>query len=108
MSSKSIIIFEISTTKYETDKELVNSVMKDIQSSCGVTDGFLLSNPVERFGWTFFKILFKNELLAGMQEKFGTHIMNAEGKAFQEKFSNFVTKFFEFKNCKIRMRLVDS
>ncbi len=106
MSNRSIV-FEISTTKYETDKELVNSVMKDLQSSCGVTDGFLLSNPAEKFGWTFFKILFKNELLAGIQEKFGTQIMNTSGKAFQEKFTDFVTKFFESKNCKIRMKLVE-
>ena len=104
----SSVIFEVSTTKYETDKELVTLVMKDLQSSCGVTDGFLLSNPVEKFGWTFFKILFKNELLAGMQEKFGTHMINAKGKAFQEKFTDFVTKFFESKNCKIRMRLVEN
>src|SRR5574342_739149 len=101
MSNRSII-FEISTTKYETDKELVTSAMKDLQSLCGVTDGFLFSNPMEKFGWTFFKILFKNELLAGMQEKFGTQIMNTKGKAFQEKFTDFVTNFFESKNCKIR------
>ena len=106
MSNRSIV-FEISTTKYETDRELVTLVMKDLQSSCGVTDGFLHSDPVEKFGWTFFKILFKNELLVGIQEKFGTHIMNAKGKAFQEKFSDFVAKFFESKNCKIRMKLVE-
>lgn len=101
------VIFEVSTTKYESDKELVTSVMKDLQTLCGVNDGFLLSNPMEKFGWSFFKILFKDELLAGMQEKFGTQIMNTKGKAFQEKFSDFVTKFFESKNCKIRMRLID-
>ena len=101
------IVFEISTTKYETDKELVISIMKDLQSSCNITDGFLLSNPVEKFGWTFFKLLFKNELIAGMQEKFGTKIMNTKGKAFQEKFNDFVIKFFEDKNCKIRMKLVE-
>jgi len=106
MSNRSIV-FEISTTKYETDRELVTLVMKDLQSSCGVTDGFLLSDPVEKFGWTFFKILFKNELLVGIQEKFGTQIMNTKGNAFQEKFSYFVTKFFESKNCKIRMKLVE-
>jgi hypothetical protein len=105
--SNRAIVFEISTTKYETDKQLVTSVMKELQSSCGVTGGFLLSNPVEKFGWTFFKILFKNELLAGIQEKFGNQIMNAKGKAFQEKFTDFVTKFFESKNCKIRMKLVE-
>ena len=106
MSNRSVI-FEISTTKYETDKEIVTSVMKDLQSLCGITDGFLLSNPMEKFGWTFFKILFKNELLAGMQEKFGNQIMNTKGKEFQEKFIDFVTKFFETKNCKIRMKLVE-
>ncbi|MGQ0794643.1 MAG: hypothetical protein ACT4N5_00460 [Nitrosopumilaceae archaeon] len=105
--SNRAIVFEISTTKYESDKQLVTLVMKELQSSCGVTDGFLLSNPVEKFGWTFFKILFKNELLAGMQEKFGNQIMNTKGKAFQEKFTDFVTKFFESKNCKIRMKLVE-
>lgn len=105
--SNRTVIFEVSTTKYESDKELVTSVMKDLQTLCGVNDGFLLSNPMEKFGWFFFKILFKTELLAGMQEKFGTQIMNTKGKAFQEKFSDFVTKFFESKNCKIRMRLVE-
>ncbi len=101
------IIFEISTTRYETDKELVASVMNDLQTSCGVSNGFLLSNPMEKFGWTFFKILFKSELLAGMQEKFGTQIIDEKGKAFQEKFSDFMIKFFESKNCKIRMKLVE-
>lgn len=106
MSTRSIV-FEISTTKYETDNELVTSVMKDLQLSCGISDGFLLGSPIEKFGWTFFKILFKNELLVGIQEKFGTQIMNTKGNAFQEKFSDFVTKFFESKNCKIRMKLVE-
>jgi hypothetical protein len=106
MSIRSIV-FEISTTKYETDKELVISIMKDLQSSCSITDGFLLSDPVEKFGWSFFKILFKNELIAGMQEKFGTKIMDTKGRAFQEKFNDFVIKFFESNNCKIRMKLVD-
>lgn len=101
------VVFEVSTTKYESDKELVTLVMKDLQISCGVNDGFLLSDPVYKFGWSFFKILFKTELLSGMQEKFGNQIMDTKGKAWQEKFSDFVTKFFESKNCKIRMRLVD-
>ena len=102
------VVFEISTTKYESDKELVTLVMNDLQTLCGINDGFLLSDPVDKFGWSFFKILFKTTLLAGIQEKFGNKIMNTQGKAFQEKFTDFVTKFFESKNCKIRMRLVEN
>ena len=103
----SSIVFEISTTKYETDREIVLSVMKDLQSLCSVTDGFLLSNPVEKFGWTFFKLLFKNELLSAIQEKFGAQIMSSKAKAVEEKFTEFITKFFESKKCKVRMRLVE-
>lgn len=105
--SNRAVVFEISTTKYEIDRELVSSVMKDLQSSCGITDGFLLSEPIEKFGWSFFKVLFKSELFAGMQEKFGTQIMDTKGKAFQDKFTGFVTKFFESKNCKVRMKLLE-
>lgn len=105
--SNRAVIFEISTTKYESDKVLISSVMEDLQSSCGIFDGFIFSDPVEKFGWTFFKILFKTELISGMHEKFGIEIMNSKGKVFQEKFAEFVTKFFESKNCKVRMKLVD-
>ena len=60
MNGRSTIL-EIATTKYETDRELVSSAMDSLQTLCGVKDGFLISNPMERFGWAFFKILVKTE-----------------------------------------------
>lgn len=102
------VIFEVATTNYENDRKLVSSVMEELQSLCGVTDGFLLSNPIEKFGWAFFKILFKGELLSGMQEKLPDQIMNSKGKKPEEKFTEFITKFFEFRNCKAKMKLVES
>lgn len=101
------VIFEIATTNYESDRKLVSSIMEDLQSLCGVVDGFLLSNPVEKFGWTFFKILFKGELLSGMQQKLADKIMISKGKKPEEKFTDFITKLFESKNCKVRMKLVE-
>lgn len=101
------LIFEITTTKYESDKKLICLAMDDLQLSCGIIDGFLLSSPIEKFGWTFFKILFKGELLSGMQQKFSDQIMNSKGNNPEEKFTDFITKFFESKNCKVRMKLVE-
>ena len=102
------VIFEVATTNYENDIKLVSSVMEELQSLCGVTDGFLLSNSVEKFGWAFFKILFKGELLSGMQQKLADQIMNSKGKKPDEKFTEFITKFFESRNCKVKMKLVES
>ena len=102
-----VVIFEIATTNYENDRKLVFSVMEELQSLCDVVDGFLLSNHVEKFGWAFFKILFKGELLSGIQEKLADQIMNSKGKKPEEKFTEFITKFFESRNCKVKMKLVE-
>jgi hypothetical protein len=101
------IILEIATTKYETDKELVVSAMNSLQSLCGIKDGFLVSKPMERFGWAFFKVLIKYELLSAMQLKLEDQIVHSEGKKIEEKFVSFMTKLFENKNAKVKVKLIE-
>ncbi|MHB8601655.1 MAG: hypothetical protein ACYC6W_07975 [Nitrosotalea sp.] len=101
-------ILEIATTKYEIDREIVVAAMDELQSLCGTKEGFLVSNPMERFGWAFFKVLIKIELLSGMELKLGDQIAKAKGKKVEEKFVTFMTKFFESKNAKVKVKLVDA
>lgn len=101
-------ILEIATTKYEIDREIVVAAMGELQSLCGTKEGFLVSNPMERFGWAFFKVLIKIELLSGMELKLGDQIAKAKGKKVEEKFVTFMTKFFESKNAKVKVKLVDA
>ena len=106
MSYKAVTV-EIATTKYETDRELVSSAMDSLQTLCGVKDGFLISNPMERFGWAFFKILVKTELLSAIQLKLGDQITRSKGKKPEEKFVNFMANFFEYKNAKVKVKLIE-
>jgi hypothetical protein len=101
-------ILEIATTKYEIDKEIISTAMDEIQSLCDVKEGFLMSDPMERFGWAFFKVLIKTELLSGIELKLGDQIAKTKGKKVEEKFVTFMTKFFENKNAKVKIKLVDS
>ncbi|VVC06312.1 Uncharacterised protein [uncultured archaeon] len=100
-------ILEIATTKYETDRELVSSAMDSMQTLCEINDGFLISKPMERFGWAFFKVLIKNELLSAMQLKLGDQIARSEGKKIEEKFVSFMTKLFENENAKVKVKLIE-
>jgi hypothetical protein len=101
-------ILEIATTKYEIDRELVSSAMNSLQTLCGVKDGFLISKPMERFGWAFFKVLIKSELLSAMQLKLADRIASSKGKKAEEKFVSFMTGFFEHENAKVKVKLIDS
>lgn len=100
-------ILEIATTKHETDRELISSAMDSLQTLCGVKDGFLISHPMKRFGWAFFKVLIKSELLSAMQLKLADQIAISEGKKYEEKFVSFMTKFFENKNTKVKVKLIE-
>ena len=100
-------ILEIATTKYETDRELVSLSMDSLQILCGIKNGFLISKPMERFGWAFFKVLIKNELLSAMMLKLEDQIAHSEGKKIEEKFVNFMIKFFENKNAKVKVKLIE-
>lgn len=100
-------ILEIASTKYETDIELISSAMDNLQMTCEVHDGFLISEPMNRFGWAFFKILIKDELLSAMQLKLDDKIRASKGKAYEEKFTSFMINFFESKNAKVKVKLVE-
>jgi hypothetical protein len=101
-------ILQIATTNYEPDREIVVSAMNEIQSLCDIKEGFLVSEPMERFGWAFFKVLLKTELLSGIESKFGDQIAKTKGKKIEEKFVTFMTKLFENKNAKVKIKLVEA
>ncbi len=106
MSGRSTLL-EIATTNYETDLEFISSAMNKLQSLCEVTDGFLISEPVHRFGWTFFKILLKSELWYAMPIKLGDKIEKSKGKKYEEKLVYFMTNFFEQNNAKVKVKFTE-
>ncbi len=102
-------IIQVATTNYETDRAIVTNTMEEIQTLCGIKEGFLIeSNAMERFGWAFFRVLIKTELLAQMDLKYGDQIAKTKGKKVEEKFVTFMTKFFETKNAKVKLKLMDA
>lgn len=106
MSGRSTLL-EIATTNYETDLEFISSAMNTLQSLCEVTDGFLISEPMHRFGWTFFKILLKSELWHALPVKLGENIEKSKGKKYEEKLVSFMTKFFEQNNARVKVKYLE-
>jgi hypothetical protein len=101
-------ILEIATTKYETDKELLTTAMDSLQAQCGIKEGFLVSEAMERFGWAFFKILIKTEFLSAIQITLGDKITSSKGKKAEEKFVNFMKNYFESKDAIVKVKLTEA
>lgn len=101
------LTLEVSTAQYENDKKLISSALEELQSLCKATDGFLLGESVSKFGWTFFKILFKPQLLFSIQDKFGDMIERSKGRKPEQKLTQFISDFFESRGCKVRLKATE-
>ena len=100
-------IFEVSTTDYEKNKELLIKALNELQSLFQLDNDYELSEPMARFGWTFFKLWIRPTLLSKIDEKFSEMIKNSKGSKSQEKFTNFISDFFESRGCKVKLKQVE-
>lgn len=99
-------VIEISSTQYDEDIPLIKKALINLESICEAHNGYLISEPVSRFGWTFFKILFHTNLHHSIHQKFSDMIVKAKGSNPDDKFTNFMSDYFESRGCKVRLKLI--
>ncbi len=99
-------ILEIATTNYEDDIFKIKKALSHLQTTCEITDGYLLSKPVSKFGWTFCQLLLKPGFNYNIEKKFSDMIKRYRGKN-EEKFTKFMQDFFQARDCTIKLKLVE-
>lgn len=101
------IVFEVSTTQYDEDKISMIKALSHLQTLCEIHDAYRLGKPVSRFGWTFFPLWIKPNLITQIEKNFSEMINKSKGRKNDEKFTNFMMDFFNSRGCKIKLKLVD-
>lgn len=101
-----MIVLEAGTTQYDDDIIQIKKALSHLETLCGASGSSMLGKPVSRFGWTFFQIAIKHELVQGIEKKFADMLARYGGNKSEEGLTNFLSDFFESKGCKIRLKLV--
>lgn len=101
------IIFEVSTTQYDEDKISMIKTLSHLETLCETPDAYQLGKPISRFGWTFFSLWLKPNLVTQIEERFSDMINKSKGRKNDEKFTNFMIDFFNSRDCKLKLKLVD-
>ncbi|MEM2785919.1 MAG: hypothetical protein QXY25_02305 [Candidatus Nitrosotenuis sp.] len=100
-------VFDVSSTDYMEDKRLINNALSDMAAQCGMQNDFEFSSPTSKFGWTFFKLWIKPNLQAQIEIKFADMIKKSKGSKPEEKYTNFMSDYFQSKGCKVRIKMID-
>lgn len=100
-------VIQISTTNYDENIAFIKKALINLESICNVTNGYALSAPESTFGWTFLKIALKLNFVHEIDKKFSDMISKSKGGKFEEKFTNFLSDYFESRDCKIKLKLLE-
>ncbi len=98
-------LFQLSTRSYDEEIILVKNAMIELEKQCNVIDGFTLSKPFTKAGWTFFNLQITTEM-AAIIEKSGL-MEGSLGYSIAEQLKNFLGHFLESKGSQVRIIKTD-
>ena len=101
------LVLKIGTKKYIDDLLLIKKALSHMETLVDGYNGYVLSKPESKFGWTFFKLAFKPNLQNGIEEKFSDMLKKYNTKDQQEKFAEFIIDYFISKGCNVKIKIVD-
>jgi hypothetical protein len=103
-----VITLEVSSKDYVSDKLAVKMALSHMETLLGTPNGYLISDPYSKFGWTFFKVAIKSELQDGIERKFAAMLDKYRWSNKEEKFTKFMTDYFASKGCSVKIKTVSS
>ena len=101
------MVLEVGTKNYADDLLSIKKALSHMESLVGGYNGYVLSEPSSKFGWTFFKLAFKPNLQNGIEEKFSDMLAKYRSSDQSQKFVQFLTDYFHSKGCDVRIKMID-
>ncbi len=93
------MVLEVGTKNYVDDLLSIKKSLSHMETIVEQYNGFVLSEPETKFGWTFFKLAFKPNLQTGIEEKFADMLQKYRSGDQPQKFANFMIDYFHSRDC---------
>ncbi len=93
------MVLEVKTKNYVDDLLSIKKSLSHMETIVEKYNGYVLSEPSSKFGWTFFKLSFKPDLQNGIEEKFSDMLVKYQKGDQSQKFANFMIDYFHSRDC---------
>jgi len=98
-------LFQLSTRIYDEEILLVKKAMNELEAICNIKEGYQISDPFTKAGWTFFSLQITMEMTSVI-EKSGM-MKGALGYKIDEQLKNFIGHFLESKGSQVRIKQIN-
>ncbi len=101
------MVLEVKTKNYVDDLLSIKKSLSHMETIVEKYNGYVLSEPSSKFGWTFFKLSFKPDLQNGIEEKFSDMLVKYQKGDQSQKFANFMIDYFHSRGCDVSIKTAD-
>ena len=101
------MVLEVGTKNYADDLLSIKKALSHMESLVNGYNGYIISEPSTKFGWTFFKLSFKPNLQNGIEEKFSDMLAKYQWSDQQQKFAKFMADYFISRGCDVKVKISD-
>ena len=101
------MVLEVGTKNYADDLLSIKKALSHMETLVGGYNGYVLSEPSSKFGWTFFKLAFKPNLQNGIEEKFSDMLAKYRSNDQPEKFAKFMKDYLHSRGCDVTIKTDD-
>ena len=99
---------QISTTDWPKDRVLFEDTLNTLEKLCDIQSGYIFNEPISKFGWTFVDMILKSDFHMSIEQEFADQVNKTKGSKPEEKFVNFLMKYLEDNDCKIKLKLLQA
>ena len=82
---------QISTTDWPKDRILFEDTLNTLEKLCDIQSGYILNEPVSKFGWTFIDMILKGDFHMSLEQEFASQINNSIKSAIEKLDSDEVS-----------------
>ena len=100
-----MVTLQIGSRAYDNDVVLFKKALSHMETLLSAYDGYVMSEPTSRFGWTFFLVVFKPQLQQGIEKHFADMINRYRWEKPDAKFAKFMQRYLEARGCKVSVKV---
>lgn len=99
------ININVSATDYDKSSKEITNTLANLEEMVHETDGFVVTDSEFAFGWHFFVVSVRQDLVQKLSEQMGHDFQRLKGKGMEKKFLTWLTQKMEPKKLKIKFAI---
>ena len=95
----------VSATDYDKTSKTINSTLTLLEEMVHYEDGFTITDSEFAFGWHFYVVTVRPDLIQKLADQMGPDFQSLKGKGIEKKFLSWLTQKIEQKSLRVKLAI---